>query len=143
MAGDSPTGNDGKALGGPGVNLVYGMQTEIIVCSATGDLPARLEVKDGGQWRTVANGFRSSSDPTRCASSSRPIAFSFYWIVDVRGTVQYRKSGAERRQREIEIRISTSTDTWLYVRNVGLTKDDYLWDLADALRCGFGETAYC
>ena len=143
VGGDAPKDSSGSALGGPGLNLVYGEQTEVVLCESLGESPSTLSVKENGVWRKVADGFRTSSDSSRCADPARPIVFSFYWVVDSNGTARYRRNGRAYATRELEIQLRTSTRVAPMLRLVG-SYDGANWsDVNDSLRCGFGETAYC
>jgi len=143
QAGDSAKDSSGKVLGGPGVNVVYGEQAEVVICEASGDLPAKLEVKENGTWRTAANGFKSEGDTTRCADASRPIGFSFYWMVDTLGIKRYRSSGAAYYASDLELRMTTSVRTATYARYVGTIEDARLMDLAITLECSFSGRTNC
>lgn len=143
LGGDAPKDSSGNALGGPGLNLVYGEQTEVVLCESSGEGPSTLSVKENGVWRKVADGFRTSSDVSRCADPSRPVVFSFYWVVDSNGIARYRRNGRAYATRELEIQLRTSVRVAPMLRTVGST-DGAVWsDVNDSLRCGFGETAYC
>ena len=143
VGGDAPKDSSGSALGGPGLNLVYGEQTEVVLCESSGEGPSTLSVKENGVWRKVADGFKTSSDVSRCADPSRPVVFSFYWVVDSNGIARYRRNGRAYATRELEIQLRTSVRVAPMLRTVGST-DGAVWsDLNDSLRCGFGETAYC
>jgi hypothetical protein len=139
----APKDLSGNALGGPGLNVVYGQQTELVFCLSSGENPSTLEVKENGVWRKVASGFRQSSDAGRCSNSAEPISFSFYWVVDSNGTKSYRRNGTEYRTRELEIRITTSVGAQPMLRSVGSNALAYAYDFADTLKCAFGETSYC
>jgi hypothetical protein len=143
LAGDSPLGSDGKIIGGPGLNVVYGEQAEVIICESAGDLPAKLEVKDNGIWKQVASGFRSVSDPSRCASAERSIGFSFYWMVDTMGVTKYRRNGSAYRSRDLEIKITTSNRSVAYARHVGTIENAGVLDLAENLSCQFNGRTDC
>lgn len=143
ITGDSPKDEKGNSLGGPGVNVVYGEQAEVIICESSGDLPAKLEVKENGNWRTVASGFKSIGDLTRCASAERPVGFSFYWLVDVMGSKRYRPSGAAYYATDIEIRMTTSSRTALFARYGGTIENAGMMDLAVTLQCGLSGKTNC
>lgn len=143
LGGDAPKDSSGSPLGGPGLNLVYGEQTQVVLCESLGEGPSTLSVKENGVWRKVADGFRTSSDLSRCADPARPIVFSFYWVVDSNGTSRYRRNGRAYATRELEIQLRTSARVAPMLRLVG-SYDGANWsDVNDSLRCGFGETAYC
>ena len=139
----APKESSGSLLGGPGQNVVYGEQAELIFCLSSGENPSTLEVKDGGNWRKVATGFRQSSDAGRCSNPAEPITFSFYWVVDANGTKNYRKNGNEKKSRDLEIKLTTSAGIQPMLRHVGSVEDAGLWDLADTLDCLFGNTSSC
>lgn len=143
VGGDAPKDSSGSALGGPGLNLVYGEQTEVVLCESLGEGPSTLSVKENGVWRKVADGFRTPSDSSRCADPARPIVFSFYWVVDSNGIARYRRNGRAYATRELEIQLRTSARVAPMLRLVG-SYDGANWsDANDSLRCAFGETAYC
>jgi hypothetical protein len=143
VAGDSPKDEKGSALGGPGVNVVYGEQAEIIICEAAGGLPAKLEVKENGNWKVVANGFKSVSDLTRCASPDRPIGFSFYWMVNISGTTKYRSSGSAYYSRDLQIQMTTSSRSVAFARSESTLEDAGLRDLTVTLQCAFSGKTNC
>lgn len=140
LVGDSPKDSSGSNLGGPGVNVIYGQPTEVVICQSSGDLPAKLEVKDGGVWRTVASGFRTENDTYRCASTERPVAFSFYWVVDVFGLRKFRANGQAYYTRDLEIKMTTSSNTSVFLRYVGDIEASILMDVAINIRCSFSGT---
>lgn len=143
VAGDSPKDETGKSPGGPGVNVVYGEQAEIIICESAGDLPAKLEVKENGNWKVVASGFKSVSDPTRCASPDRPIGFSFYWMVNISGTTKYRSSGAAYYSRDLQIQMTTSSRSVAFSRLESTRENSGLEDGYVSLSCALSGKTNC
>jgi hypothetical protein len=143
LGGDAPKDSNGSALGGPGLNLVYGEQSELIFCEASGEGQSMLSVKENGAWRKVADGFRTSSDVSRCADPGRPIVFSFFWVVDSNGTTSYRRNGTAYATRKLELQLRTSARTAPVLRNVGSYEGTVYTDFAYDLKCSFGETEFC
>jgi len=139
----APNDAAGSPIGGPGLNVVYGEKTELIFCLSSGENPSTLEVKDGGNWRKVATGFRQNSDAGRCSNPTEPITFSFYWVVDANGTKNYRKNGNEYKSRDLEIKLTTSAGVRPMLRHVGSVAYAGALDLVDTIDCVFGKTSSC